>query len=175
MGAMLGYLFGSLILGPLPGVAEKGDGPIDFACDAMQVFTKPNRVLCNRNVIVRRGDMLLCCEEFEGHLDPDGGWERLVCLRKVRAQRGGEIMWANKATFIRSLSDLILTGDPRIRRAKSILRGERIVIDTKYDRALIEKPRGRMVSAGANPVPIVAFALEGELPKSCPIPPAPAR
>ncbi len=150
-----------------------GEGPIDFRCDGMQVFTKPNRVVCRDNVVVRRGDLLVCCSVFEGYADTKGGWERFICSKNVRAQRREEVMWSEKATFILAISDLILTGRPMIQRGKTLLKGERIVIDTKHDLARIEQPRGRMEAANAtikNNRPPPESVPEGPLPARCPIP-----
>jgi lipopolysaccharide export system protein LptA len=164
----------ALAAAPAPAKPEGlGHGPIDFRCDAMQVFTKPNRVVCTNNVVVRRADLLVCCRQWEGYADGNGGWERFVCADDVRAQRPGELAWASKATFIMSTSDLVLTGRPLLRRGKSLLEGEMIVIDTKHDHARVEKPRGRMEPADQTPPPVEAPLPTGPLPATCPVPPPP--
>jgi lipopolysaccharide export system protein LptA len=150
-----------------------GNGPIDFRCDSMQVFTKPNRVLCRGNVVVRRAELTVCCAQFEGYADEQGGWERFVCADDVRAQRPGELAWSQKATFIMSTSDLFLTGTPMLQRGKSLLEGETIIIDTKHDHARIERPRGRMEPADERPAPAVPPTAEGKLPAACPVLPRP--
>lgn len=147
--------------------------PVDFVCESMQLFSKPNRAVCNVDVVVRQGDLLLCCEQFEGYMNERGGWERLVCSQKVRAQRRGELMWADRATFILATNDLILIGHPALQRGKSILNGERIVIDTKLERAHIEQPHGRLAPATDTTAEPAALPLTGELPRKCPIPAAP--
>ena len=150
-------------------------GPVDFVCDSMQLTSDPNVAVCRSNVVGRRGDIIFCCDHFEGTMSDEGGWERLVCSRNVRAQRGDEVMWSDRATFVMATNDLILTGHPRVRRGKSILLGERIVIDTKHDRAHIEQPRGRMEAAGESAAApaLPPLPLEGELPRKCPLPEAP--
>ena len=163
----------ALLVAPSEPVADLGEGPIDFRCDSGQMFTKPNRAICRNNVVVRRGELLVCCHLFEGFANDEGTWERFVCSDDVRARRGSEIMWANKAVFILETSDLILTGRPAVQRGQSIFRGERIVIHTKSDRARIERPRGTMQPADT-PIPAAdTLPLKGALPARCPIQPAP--
>ncbi|MEE8408054.1 MAG: LptA/OstA family protein [Myxococcota bacterium] len=156
-----------------------GDGPLDFRCNSMQIKTKPNRTVCRDDVVVRRGNLLVCCNVFEGYATNDWGWERFVCIDEVRAQRGDETMWADKAAFDVETSALVLTGRPRLHRGKSILEGKRIVIDVENDRARIEQPRGRLESIKSNVLHGVSHSqelpLEGKLPDTCPLPPAPAR
>lgn len=147
------------------------DGPIDFRCDSMQIFTDPHRVLCRTNVVVRRANLFICCDQLEGYSNAKGDWERLVCRNRVRAQRGDEIMWSKQATFVTALHDLVLTGQPILRRGQSILSGERIVVDTKHDRAHVEKPTGRVQQAPAAALP--PLPLEGPLPDQCPMTEAP--
>src|SRR5690606_5273453 len=86
--------------------------PVDFVCDKMQLFRAPDRAVCTSNVVVRQVDLILCCDRFEGYMNPDGSWQRLICMDRVRAQRKDEVMWAHKATYILALSQLILEGDP---------------------------------------------------------------
>ena len=158
---------------PSPLDPLREEAPVEFVCDAMQLFSKPNRAVCTHNVVVRRGDILLCCDRFEGLLDERGVWQRLTCSDRVRAQRGDELMWADRAVFEVASARMTLTGDPRVHRGRSVLRGERIVVDTRNDRARIEQPRGRVEPAANAPAPIPPPALEGELPRRCPVPAAP--
>jgi lipopolysaccharide export system protein LptA len=150
-----------------------GDGPVDFRCDNLSIFTKPNRNVCHGNVVIRRGDMLICCQEFEGKADDNWAWESFTCSQDVRAQRGVETVWADKADFLQSENDLILTGRPVLHRGESVLEGERVVIDVREDHARITKPRGRMaggVEINNSPVPQSPPLPTGPLPAKCPLP-----
>ena len=89
-----------------------GEGPVDFRCDNMFVYTKPNRNVCRANVVIRRGELLVCCELFEGQADEKWVWQSFTCSQDVRAQRGTELVWADKAEFFQGTSDLVLTGRP---------------------------------------------------------------
>lgn len=147
-------------------------GPIDFRCDGMQIFSKPNRVECKGNVVVRRSDILICCELFEGFGDDKWQWEKFTCKNDVRGQRPDELMESDYAVFVLGTNNLVLTGRPRLQRGKSLLAGERIVVDVKTNEAQIEKPRGRIEQADTK---IDASVLppqidETHLPSTCPVP-----
>jgi lipopolysaccharide export system protein LptA len=156
---------------PAPG-AQDAQGPIDFRCDGMQVFSKPNRVHCTGNVVVRRRDVLLCCEIFDGVADESWQWQKFTCTNDVRAQRPDELMESDEAVFVLGTSDLVLTGRPRLQRAQSLLAGERIVVDVKTNEAQIEKPRGRIEQADSSidKKPLAAQVDEKQLPAVCPVP-----
>ncbi len=147
--------------------------PLEYRGDRMQVFSKPNRALLRGSVVIRRGDLLVCCESFEGLADADWGWERFVCTENVVAQRGDETMWADKAEFILETSDLILTGRPLLQRGKSTLEGSRIIVDTERDRARVIHPRGRIHSAERPVKARATTGVRGELPATCPLPASP--
>lgn len=159
-----------------PPVGERlGDGPLDFRCDRGDTTpdSSGRRFRCHGNVVVRRGNLMVCCNVFEGFLAEGSGWERFTCTEDVRAQRGDETMWSGKAEFIVESSDLILTGLPRLHRGKSILRGERVVIDVKNDKARVVKPHGRLESIKADVLHSIELPISGPLPKTCPLPPPP--
>lgn len=150
--------------------------PLDFRCDGMQVNSKPNRSLCKGNVVVRRPDLLLCCNVFEGRAADDWQWDSFTCVDDVRAKRGDELMWADQADFVVATDDLTLTGRPLLHRGKSLLTGERIVINIKSDRARIEKPRGHLGRDSDLQLSEIEPVPEGTpLPAVCPIPPSPPR
>ena len=152
-----------------------GDAPLDFRCDNMQVFSKPNRTVCQANVVVRRGDLLLCCVTFEGFADDAWGWQRFICTENVRARRIDEIMWSDRAEFVLATNELFLTGRPLLKRGKSLLEGERVVVDIKDDHARVEKPRGHFEAANAAAPEPPLPALVGPLPMTCPLLPPPRR
>lgn len=138
--------------------------PVDFRCDRMRMTATPRSVTCEQNVVVRRGDWLLCCEIFEGTQDKTGAWRRLTCSQNVRAQRNAERMWSGRAVYVFETSDLILTGDPLLQRPTSLLSGERIILDTSRDQAHIERPRGKLQDHD-----VAIEPLAPGLPEQCPI------
>jgi lipopolysaccharide export system protein LptA len=153
--------------------AATDPAPIDFRCDSLSILTAPNRNLCVKNVVIRRGDLVLCCDIFEGFADASWTWERFICRDSVRAQRGAETIWADKAEFFASKNDLVLTGHPVLQRGDTQLAGSRVTLDLTEDHARIWQPRGRLqpdrsVSTGREPLPL---PLRGPLPGRCPIPP----
>ena len=170
----------ALLLGPLlaaPPAEEKllGDGPLEFTCKRMRIESEPTyRVICLEDVVVLRGDLLVCCDRFEGFADDQQAWQRFTCTEGVRAQRGDENMWSERADFDVESSELTLTGKPRLHRGKSILEGSRIVVDVRNDRARVENPRGRLESIKSEVLHSKELPLDGVLPDRCPLPPIPA-
>ncbi len=154
-------------------------GPLDFRCDNMQVLTKPNRTTCTGNVIVRRTDILVCCRRFEGIANDKWEWERLICHEDVRAKRGEELMWSDRAEFMPDTADLLLTGRPVLQRGQSLLEGETVVVNIEEDRARVTKPRGTIgpeeLSGTKPPVAPPSKSPEGPLPLTCPVGAPPKR
>lgn len=179
-----------------------GQGPLDFRCDKMQVQSKTHRSLCEGNVVFRRGTVFVCCKHFEGFSNDKWELERGVCTDDVRAQRGEELMWSEKADYTAETGELVLTGRPVLRRGPSVIEGERVVARVNEEQARVDKPRGHLVpeeqppAAGAKPGeapgaaakpadgarPPAAKAppppppyMSGPLPATCPLPAAPRR
>ncbi len=148
-------------------------GPLDFRCDGMQVHSKPNRTVCSGNVVVRRSDVVLCCQEFEGIADEHWQWQRLLCKGDVRAQRGEETMWAEQAEFMPGSGDLVLTGHPSVKRGASLILGDEVAVNINEDRARIKRPRGRIAKEEQSGKPLPTAGGKGDpqpLPASCPVP-----
>lgn len=162
---------------PASALPKMGSGPLDFRCDGMRVTSKPNRVTCEGNVIVRRADLLVCCELFEGVADEKWSWLSFVCKRDVRGARTDELMWSQQADFDLTTGVLLLTGKPRLQRGASLVDGERVVIETETEKARIDKPQGRItpseLEAPQGPASLVP--LGAELPAICPVPKTPKR
>ena len=148
-------------------------GPIEFKCDSMQVLTNPNRGICRDNVIVRRGDLMVCCTQFIGTATLDWEWSSFTCEGDVVAQRTNETMWSHKATFNLKTAQLVLTGAPLLQRGKSYLQGAKITLNVHSDLAQINQPRGVMIKTHSPPV--VSPVTTGPLPKRCPLPPRPRK
>jgi lipopolysaccharide export system protein LptA len=152
---------------------------MDFRCGSMKVFSKPNHTICNANVVVRRGNLLLCCERFEGEADANWQWQKFYCHGDVRALRDEQLIWADEGEFFFVKNQLHLYGAPLLQRGKSMLRGDRAVMDLKTEDIHIEKARGFVQQAEIKqkqPVPVdktwTRFLI-GELPSTCPLPNSP--
>ncbi len=148
------------------------DLPIEFRCDNMTIKSEPNRNVCSGRVVLRRGTMLVCCNNFEGVADARWQWQRFVCTGDVRAFRDLETVWADKAEFFVADNDLVLTGHPVLHRGASLLEGERVTMNIQENYARVLKPRGRMGTNRAAPVGRAPLPMPtGTLPQICPIPP----
>jgi len=151
------------------------EGPIEFTCDSMKITTNPNRSICQNNVVVRRGDLLVCCTHFTGNAQSDWSWKAFTCKGNVIAQRANELMWADTALFDLQSSDLVLRGKPLLQRANSHLTGTKITLNIESDQADIVKPRGIVYSTPTSGTPVKRIALKGPVPNKCPLPPRPQR
>lgn len=150
------------------GERDAPEGPLDFRCDRMNLESKPNKGVCTGNIVARRDTLLVCCDKFEANADDKWDWQQFVCVDRVRALRGDELMWSDRAHFNLETGALTLTGRPRLRRGPNLLRGDRIVIDTKSDRAQVIKPRGVLDPDSA--LETAVSMPSGELPSRCPLP-----
>jgi lipopolysaccharide transport protein LptA len=142
--------------------------PLDFRCDAMQVHSDPNKTVCTGHVVIRRGDVWVCCNRFIGTADKNWEWEHLLCEGDVRAMRNGEWAWSEHAEFFYRENDVVLWGNPVLQRGDNVLFGEKIRIDTAVRKAHVIKPRGWMVSK-EKPVNAGSWSLKGKLPVVCPL------
>ena len=125
-------------------VLANAQPPIDFRCDGLNVQSQSGTSTCKGNVVVSRGDVLMCCDFFEAKASTDWNWERFKCTGNVRVRRGNEFVWANKAEFNLESSVITIRGGPLLERGLSLMTGEEVRIDIKQDRAQISKPRGRI-------------------------------
>jgi len=160
---------------PTSDLNNNREGPIEFTCDSMKITTNPNRSICQNNVVVRRGDLLVCCTHFTGNAQNDWSWDAFTCNGNVVAQRANELMWADNALFDLQSSDLVLTGKPLLQRANSHLTGTKITLNIQNDQADIVKPRGVFYSTPTPNTSARITALKGPVPNKCPLPPRPQR
>ena len=149
------------------------DKVIDFRCDAGRVETDPNRSHCTGRVIVRRPDVLLCCDTMVGDADKDWQWKSMTCSGNVRVQHGSEWVWAKKAVFNPTSSAITLTGDPVVQRGRSVIAGDVVTVLIERDQAMVERPIGRVQNAQTEVRPLPEFTRISPLPEKCPLPAGP--
>ena len=168
------YISIALFITPLSLLAtpkEIKPSPVEFRCDNMQVDTKKHITLCYKNVVLRRGDVLLCCNTLEAHSDANWNWQTFNCQEQVRAKRNNELMWSNNARFHHQKNKIYLTGKPFLKRGASLLSGKKIIIDLSTEAAKIIKPRGTINSENAKQTNANEIAIPVDtLPNLCPIP-----
>jgi lipopolysaccharide export system protein LptA len=164
---LLGILLGSNSKPVPPNASEE---PIEFVCGSMQLYSESKRARCVDEVVMRRGNTLVCCDSLEGQMDAQGAWTKLVCENDVRVHREGEFMWATYATWTILDSKLVLTGTPVVQRGPNMIQGERIVVMTGQARAQVFQPRGRLIGGTKPAAPPTTFVLPKKLPRQCPLP-----
>jgi lipopolysaccharide export system protein LptA len=152
------------------------EAPLEFRCDGMEVLRSPNRTICRGNVVARQADLLICCDQFEALADDQWQWTSLRCENGVRARRGDERMWSQRADIDLKGAKLTLTGKPWLERGSSLLQGSQIVVTLSGDHAVVNNPRG-IVADAKSPAPPSLRPLEasGALPATCPISKAPTQ
>ena len=164
-------MIGSLIL--LTMMATTEQSPIVFRCDGMEVTQSPARSQCQGNAIASQENILICCDSFVTKADTDWQWKSLHCVGDVRAQRGGELAWAQEAIFHIDDGRLILKGMPLLQRGKSLMQGKEIIIEQESNKARIIKPQGIMHHA---PEKLISTEFTStKLPAQCPLPSRPKK
>ena len=150
--------------------------PLEFRCDGMEVLRSPNRTICRGNVVARQADLLICCDRFEALADDEWQWTSLRCENAVRAQRGDERMWSQRADIDLKGSKLTLTGKPWLERGSSLLQGSQIVVTLSGDHAVVNNPRGIVADPnGPTPPSLQPLEASDELPPTCPFSKAPTQ
>ena len=148
--------------------------------DSLTTLGRAHRLRGGGNVVLRQGlqpaAWLLCCDAVESQADAAWAWQHIVCHGHVRALRGDDLIFAERADFNAAQQTLILTGSPRLRRGESLLEGDRIDVDVRRQTLHIARPRGALVTETTvdvePPVPSapgVPWAQIGPLPDRCPL------
>jgi lipopolysaccharide export system protein LptA len=141
---------------------------LDFRCDAMQVHTDPNKTICTGHVVIRKDSVLVCCDTFVGLANSRWEWEHLTCKGDVRAVREGETAWGDEAEFSYTSNDVLLRGNPVLKRGESLLFGDTINIRTDTKKAHVIRPRGLLVTKDKPGVAVKSY-VKGKLPSKCPV------
>lgn len=162
----------------VPVQAARLQGPIDFRCDRLEVLSKPeHRQICRGHVVVRRDELILCCNALTGASDIDWAVQRISCVGDVRLQRGAQIAWADYGQYDLATGEVVLTGHPVLERAGSRMAAEQLTVRLDEQFARVLRPRGQMTQAlPAAAPPAAPTWLQGPLPALCPIgakPPGP--
>ena len=165
-------MIGSLILLTILASQEPAE-PIEFRCDSMEVTQEPARSRCLGNAIARQNNILICCEAFVTKADQNWQWQTLHCVGDVRAQRDGELAWANEAIFKVDTGTLTLEGKPVLQRGKSLMQGKQIMIEKDMNKARVIKPKGIM-HHNSDATELLKTTNK-ELPSRCPLPPRPKK
>ena len=145
--------------------------PVEFRCDSLKVDSGPGQSSCKGNVVVVRGPVLMCCDNFKAQADEDWKWETFTCSGNVRAQRFNEFVWSDRATFLFEQSLITLTGKPILRRGRSLMTGKLVKIDLQNDQAHVSSPRGRIMEEAQLDKSLVE---PPRLSSKCPLPPKPS-
>jgi lipopolysaccharide transport protein LptA len=121
------------------------------------------------DVVIKREDVLVCCDEADAKFASDSSIERVTCRgRVVIVKPDGTRATAHLAVFVASEDKVTLTGDAHVHREDTDLTGEQIIYDIGHDHLEVGGSRSRFqrVKPGT-PAPKEA--------SSRPCPPTPAK
>jgi lipopolysaccharide transport protein LptA len=97
------------------------------------------------DVVIRRDDVLVCCDEADAKFASSGSAiERVICRgRVVILKPDGTRATAHLAIFVASEDMVTLTGDAHVRREDTDLTGEQIIYDIGHDHLEVGGSRSR--------------------------------
>lgn len=158
----------------VPSSTHAGESAIDFRCDGLEVRSKPeHRQICRGHVILRREDLILCCNTLCGESDADWTLEHIICTGDVRVSRAQQTVWAEHGRYDVLRGEIVLRGTPLLDRAGSQVRGEQVTINLNEQQARVVRPRGQIAEDAAPQAPQTPSARPRALPALCPIGPRP--
>ncbi len=138
-----------IALGLLAAEAPRGPSqPVEIRAERLEADYGKGLLHFFGRVAVRRGDFLMESREMKVHLRSENGTNRLEwaeALGDVRISYGGKRASCSRAIYYADEEKVILEGNPILREGDNRLRGARIVVFLKEDRAIVEGAPGRRV------------------------------
>ncbi|MBI2376004.1 MAG: hypothetical protein HYV07_18570 [Deltaproteobacteria bacterium] len=108
--------------------------PVEMSAEGrLRVDLKNHRGTAEKNVVIRRRDVIVCCDRAEATYDGDR-IQRVECRgRVVIARPDGTRARADVAVFEASEDKLTLKGKARVRAPSADLEGDTITYDVRED------------------------------------------
>src|SRR5688572_17699164 len=113
--------------------------PVEMtAKGGLSIDLKQKIGIAKRDVVIKRDDVLVCCDEAEARYQSNK-IERVTCKGRVVIVRpDGTHATAGLAVFIASEDKITLTGSAHVKTEAADLEGEKIIYDIKNDRLEVE-------------------------------------
>lgn len=149
---------------PAGGTRAAHDRPVEMqSSGGLEVDLKRNVGVAKGDVVIRRDDVTVCCDEAEAHYRGNT-IERVECRGRVVVVRAdGTKAVADVAVFDARKEQVSLSGRARVRSESADVEGQLIVYDIRQDQLSVKGKDSRFrFRPPAAPL---------ELPRSCP--PAP--
>lgn len=152
-----------LCAAPFDPAAVKADkGPVQMSAQGgIQVDLKRRVGVAKGDVIIRRSDVTVCCDEAEAEYEADR-IRKVTCRGNVVIRRpDGTVAVANEAIFQADANAVTLSGDAKVFTKDARLAGPRIVYDINKDALSVAggtsrfsfDPKGRELPKGLRPCP----------------------
>jgi lipopolysaccharide export system protein LptA len=143
------FLLGVVVLSGGVGMAQdlESDLPEDVTVITSEKLTFDYRqryALFERNVLVVDPSMRLQSDQLTVNFDASNKVKEIVAEGNVYIQQEDKIALSGKATYDVDSGKILLTENPRVRRGKDVLQGERITFFRDENKMICE-PRARLV------------------------------
>lgn len=156
------WLLSWLATQPAGGARVTHDRPVEMqSSGGLEVDLKRNVGVARGDVVIRRDDVTVCCDEAEAHYRGDR-IERVECRGRVVVVRAdGTKAVADVAVFDAGKEQVSLSGRARVRSESADVEGQLIVYDIRRDQLSV---KGKASRFRFQPAASDALAL----PRSCP-------
>ncbi len=135
--------------------------PINITSDQLEVHSNDNVIIFKGSVTARQGDISIYSDhmsvyyrniENEGSSREDQSQvEKIVAEGHVKIVKEDWIAIAEKAVFFSENERVELTGDPRVWQGKNLVKGDRITLDFKESKSIVERGKNKRVEATIYP------------------------
>lgn len=149
--------FLSLLVSGPPQQALRGrtsEEPVELSAQGgISIDLERNVGIAKGDVVIRRRDVTVCCDEAEAHYE-GGNIQEVTCRGRVVIVRPDGTRAAAETAIYRAGEDTVtLTGRARVYAKEAQLSGRRIVYDIGRDRLEVAGKRSRFAFKPATAVP----------------------
>ncbi len=117
---------------------------LDVRADRLELDHRAGVVRFEGAVVATQGAFELRCERLEARYGQDGGLSELKAEGSLSVKSDGMIATASRAQYTRADDRLELTGEPKVIRGETELKGAKMTFFPKSGRLLVEAARGRL-------------------------------
>lgn len=140
--------------------------PTFIASKSLTVQSDKRVFIYTGGVEVKQGDMVLTCDELEGHYTEDNQIKELVAKKNVLIVKGTAIRaTGQRGTYTAATGTLVLTDNPTLEQSGSTLSADVIRVFLQEDRSVAEGDvRVKLVNGKETPVAAPSVAPETPTP-----------
>jgi lipopolysaccharide export system protein LptA len=160
---VMGLLWASAAAAEAPSMPGHPEGPMAISSRSMTVKNLDHRIIFERDVVVKKGDMDLQADRVEvilsaspneaaehvlsalpgagGAMLAEDNVERIEANGRVKVMQGGKTVTADQAVYHSANETIVLTGRPETWEDGYRIQGSRITILLKEQRSVVEESR----------------------------------